>query len=64
MKELLKTIFIALLTTASLTPLHGQNKAKLNGDEILRRSDANRNGWSSYSVMTTIMNYEDNDLKE
>ena len=64
MKELLKTITIALLTTASLTPLHGQNNARLNGDEILRLSDANRNGWTSYSVMTTIMNYEDNDLKE
>ena len=24
----------------------------------------NRNGWTSYSVMTTIINYEDNELKE
>ena len=64
MKDLLKMIAIALLTTVSLTPLHGQSDAKLTGDEILRLSDANRNGWMSYSVMTTILNYEDNELKE
>ena len=64
MKELLRNLIIALFTTASLIPLHGQSDAKLTGDEILRLSDANRNGLTSYSVMTTIMNYEDNDLKE
>ena len=60
----MKSVVIALLTSTTFTPLHGQNDAKLTGDEILRLSDLNRNGWTWYSVMTTIINYEDNELKE
>ena len=47
-----------------MLPLHGQNTSKLTGNEILQLSDQNRNGWNSYSVTTTILNYEDNELKE
>ncbi len=64
MNKLSKMIIVALFTTASLATLHGQENAKLTGDEILRLSDQNRNGWTSYAVTTTILNYEDNELKE
>ncbi len=64
MKELFTTALITLMTVAICTPSRGQNDVTLTGDEILRLSDANRNGWNSYSVTTTIMNYEDNELKE
>lgn len=33
-------------------------------DEILRLSDQSRNGWESYFVRTTILNFEDHVLKE
>ncbi len=36
----------------------------LSADEIVERSDANRNGWHSYSVRTTIDNFEDGVLKD
>jgi outer membrane lipoprotein-sorting protein len=68
MKELLRNIVIAAVTIAGFTSLYAQSSertdVKLTGDEILRLSDQNRNGWTSYSVLTTIMNYEDDELKE
>ncbi len=68
MKMFLRIIVIAVVTFVSLPSLDAQssvsNDTKLTGDEILRLSDLSRNGWISYSVMTTIMNYEDNELKD
>ncbi len=69
MKGLLRNIVIAVIATAGFTLLHAQSSAisrdaKLTGDEILQLSDLSRNGWTSYSVLTTIINYEDNELKE
>ncbi|HTY11456.1 MAG TPA: outer membrane lipoprotein-sorting protein [Bacteroidota bacterium] len=69
MKRCRNIIFIAAAIIASFSVLHSQkseeqSSARPTGDEILRLSDLNRNGWTSYSVMTTILNYEDNDLKE
>ncbi|MGA7159486.1 MAG: outer membrane lipoprotein-sorting protein [Bacteroidota bacterium] len=69
MKMLLRIIVIMAFTFVSLLLLNAQsiavsNDTKLTGDEILRLSDLSRNGWTSYSVMTTIINYEENELKE
>ncbi len=36
----------------------------LTADRILQLSDANRNGWPSYSVRTTIDNFEDGIMKD
>ena len=56
----LTTGFARMFAQAGAEPGGG----KLTGDEILQLSDQNRNGWNSYSVITTILNYEDNELKE
>jgi outer membrane lipoprotein-sorting protein len=64
MKKMFKAILCILLATTAMSPLYGQNTSKLTGNEILQLSDLNRNGWNSYSVTTTILNYEDNELKE
>ena len=41
-----------------------QESGTPSADELLRYSDLSRNGWNSYTVTTTILNYEDGDLKE
>jgi outer membrane lipoprotein-sorting protein len=69
MKQSRKITFIAAAIIAGFAVMHSQTNeeqsgTRLSGDEILRLSDLNRNGWNSYSVMTTILNYEDSDLKD
>ncbi|HTR79984.1 MAG TPA: outer membrane lipoprotein-sorting protein [Bacteroidota bacterium] len=54
----------AALTSSSAQSADDANRSKLTGDEILQTSDLSRNGWNSYSVLTTIINYEDGELKE
>jgi len=67
MKNILTAINIVILLSLSVSSSHAQteesSKTKLTADEILQRSDQSRNGWESYSVRTTIENYENNNLK-
>ena len=69
MKNIVRTTLSALLFAGSSAlfitqPSQAQSDSRPSGDEILQLSDRNRNGWESYEVRTTIMNYEDNELTE
>jgi len=56
------TAFVAGMTLAQPSP--PREATDTNADELLRSSDQSRNGWSSYAVTTTILDYVDGDLKE
>ena len=64
MKQIFVKALPGLFFVAWATLLMAQSDSKPNGDEILRLSDRSRNGWDSYGVRTTIMNYVDNELTE
>jgi len=58
------TLTLFLGGTLFAQPPAPQEGSRPDADELLRYSDLSRNGWNSYSVTTTILNYEDGDLKE
>jgi outer membrane lipoprotein-sorting protein len=64
MKMFMKSLFfIPVFCAFILCPGFAQS-GKIDAEELLKRSDASRSGWDSYSVVTIIKNYENNDLKD
>jgi outer membrane lipoprotein-sorting protein len=57
-------LLVGLLLTPLVEAAAQTDDGGLSPDRILQLSDANRNGWPSYGVCTTIDNFEDGVLKD